>query len=235
MLTWTRKLRMSSAVSTQPLIACHECDLLQRKTTVPQDGAAKCRRCGAALYRRKRNNLGQALPLTIAATIVLIVTNAYPFLDVATSGNHTSATLLGTVWALHEHGSTAIAALVFGTTILAPALYLGATLYLLVPLKLARIPWGLPVMFRLAHTARRWGMIEVYLLGIFVAYAKTGHYATVVPGTGLWSFGPLVLLLAASAVSLNRDDLWARVDACQTRVRRSGTLGNTNLPPEARS
>jgi paraquat-inducible protein A len=29
------------------LIACHECDLLQRETPLPRGGVARCARCGA--------------------------------------------------------------------------------------------------------------------------------------------------------------------------------------------
>ena len=35
------------------LIACHECDLLQRRVSLPEKGAAKCPRCGTTLYKDK--------------------------------------------------------------------------------------------------------------------------------------------------------------------------------------
>lgn len=43
------------------LIACHECDLLQREVPVPEGGVLRCRRCHAALYRNLPNSLDRAL------------------------------------------------------------------------------------------------------------------------------------------------------------------------------
>jgi paraquat-inducible protein A len=212
-----------AAALTQSLIACHECDLLQRKTAARANGTVKCRRCGSVLYRNKRNSLDHTLALTVGAMIVLIVTNVFPILGLQAGGDRTSATLFGTAWALHEMHMTSVAVLVLVTTLLVPALQLGVTLYMLVPLKLGRVPHGLSPIFRLRQSIRPWSIVEVYLLGIIVALAKAAHSATVVPGIALWSFGALVVLLAASAASFNTEDFWARVAACQTRVRRLGT------------
>ena len=42
-----------------PLIACHECDLLQRETVLPGGGIARCTRCGAELYRNRPDSLNR--------------------------------------------------------------------------------------------------------------------------------------------------------------------------------
>ena len=39
------------------LIACHDCDLVHHKKTLPAKGAAHCIRCGAVLYKHKPNSL----------------------------------------------------------------------------------------------------------------------------------------------------------------------------------
>jgi paraquat-inducible protein A len=55
-------------------------------------------------------------------------------------------------------------------------------------------------------------MIEVFMLGVLVSLAKLAHVAAVEPGVALWSFGALVILLAAAASSFEPHELWARVD-----------------------
>ena len=56
------------------------------------------------------------------------------------------------------------------------------------------------------------------MLGVLVSLAKLSHLASVEPGVALWSFGALVILLAAAASSFEPHELWARVDALATEA-----------------
>ncbi len=200
-------------MSVPSLIACHECDLLQRETPVPQGGVARCRRCGALLYRNKADSFDRTLAYTLGAAVLFVIANLCPIVGLEASGNRTSTTLIGTVRTLHETDMTSVAALVFVTTILMPMLDIGAMLYMLLPLKFGWVPRGLPATFRLIQTVRPWGMVEVFMLGTLVSLAKLSHLAHVVPGIGLWSFGALMFLVAAAAATFDPRELWARADA----------------------
>jgi len=207
-------------MSVRPLIACHECDLLQRETTLSPGGTAYCRRCGAVLYRRTPDSLDKTLAYALGAAVLFIVANLYPIVGLEVQGNRTSTTLFGTVRTLYDQDMTSVAALVFITTILMPALEIGALLYMLLPLKFGRVPKELPAMFRLLQTVRPWGMVEVFMLGTLVSLAKLSHLANVLPGIALWSFGALMLLVAAAAASFDARELWARAEAVGRRWRR---------------
>ena len=195
------------------LMACHECDLLCRDTPVPPGGRACCRRCGALLYRRIPDSLDRTLACLLGAALLMIVANTFPIVGLEAQGNRTSTTLFGSVRTLYDDGMTSVAVLVFATTILMPALDIGAMLYMLLPVKLGWVPKGLPVMFRLVQMVRPWGMVEVFMLGTLVSLAKLGHLAHVVPGVALWSFGLLMVLAAAAAAAFDPHELWARADA----------------------
>ena len=80
---------------------------------------------------------------------------------------------------------------------LAPVFQLGLLLYVLLPLRLGRVPWQLPHAFRLLRHAQTWSMIEVFMIGILVAITKLMGMASIVPGLALWSFALLMLVLAA--------------------------------------
>jgi paraquat-inducible protein A len=193
------------------LIACHECDLLQRETILPPGGTACCRRCGAFLYRNKPDSLDHTLAYSLGAAILFILANVFPIVGLEAQGNRTSTTLIGTVRTLHDQGMTIVATLVFVTTFLMPVLEIGAMLYMLAPLKFGWVPKGLPATFRLVQTVRPWGMVEVFMLGTLVSLAKLAHIAAVLPGIALWSFGALMFLVAAAAASFDARDLWERV------------------------
>lgn len=194
------------------LHACHDCDLLQREVPLAPGGTARCPRCGAVLYRRKPNGLDRTLAYSMGAAVLFVIANCFPIVGLAAAGHHSSTTLFGTVRTLYDGDMTSVAALVFTTTILMPALEIAALLYLLLPLKLGRVPSGLPAVFRLVHAVRPWGMVEVFMLGTLVALTKLAHLASVVPGIALFSFGVLMILVAAAAASFDTHALWERVE-----------------------
>lgn len=196
----------------QPLVACQECDALHRPVALQPRDSALCVRCGAVLYSRVPGAPDRTLAYVLAAAIVFVVANVFPLVAIDAQGTRTSATLFGTVRALHESGMTSVAALVFVTTMLMPALELGAMTYMLLPLEFGRVPPGLAAMYRLVQAARPWGMVEVFMLGLLVSLVKLGHVAAVVPGIALWSFGVLMLLFAATDASFDARALWARVE-----------------------
>jgi len=196
-----------------PLIACHECDLLQRKIALPPGEAVLCGRCGAELYRSAHKSLDTPLAFLLAAAVVLIVANTYPIVGLAIQGKGTATTLFGAAHALWNHGMLPIAALVFLTTFLVPTVELTIMGYILLSLRYGRRPAGLTQLMRILRHVNPWGMVEVFILGVIVALVKLTHYGTVIPDTAVWAFGILTLLLAATASSFDIRDIWDRVDA----------------------
>ena len=199
------------------LIACHECDLLQREVALSPGGAARCARCGVTLYRRPKHEIDHTLAWSLAAAVLFVVANSFPVVTLDISGQRTSATLWGAVRTLHDQEMSAVAALVLGTAIVAPGAAIAGMLYLLAPLRLGRIAPGFALLLRVVDHASPWGMIEVFMLGIIVSLVKLAHLASVIPGIGLWGFGALMLISIAAAASYDPHDLWARYDALRSR------------------
>lgn len=208
-------------MTTARLIACHECDLLQREAALPAGGTARCRRCGAELYRSRPESVDRALAFTLAAMVLYGVANAYPVVGLAVNGDLVQSTLFGAVRILYRDGMWPLAGLVFVTTLMMPLLRMAAMAYLLLPLRLQRIPSRPDLAFRVLEMAAPWGMTEVLILGMLVALVKLAHIATVVPGIALWAFGGVMLLLAAATAAFDPRDLWARMGA-QSAVHGDG-------------
>lgn len=185
------------------LIACHECDLLQREVPVPEGGVLRCRRCHAALYRNLPNSLDRALAFSLTALVLFVISNVYPIVGLSVNGTVVETSLLGAVRVLYQDGKWPLAGLVFATTVLMPMLQTSSMLWMLVPLKYGRAPWGGPVVFRLCHMCQPWGMTEVLILGLLVALVKLSRIAGVVVGPALWSFGALMLVLAAAGAAFD--------------------------------
>ena len=195
---------------TNSLMACHECDLLHHIKPLPDGGVAQCIRCGAVLYRQKRDSLDRTLALTIAGLILFVVANTYPFLALKSGGLVQRTTLITGTKELYAQGMEILALLVLFTSILAPLVHLVGMLYVLLPLKFNRMPRNLHRVFRFVQSLQPWGMLEVFMLGILVSVVKLAKMAKIVPGIALFAFLVLIFVMAASSASLDPHLIWKR-------------------------
>lgn len=187
------------------LIACQDCDLLQRETPLQPGDVVLCVRCGAVLYRNNPGNVERALALTIAAAILFAISNFFPIVGIESKGNRISSTLFGAVLNLWGEHMELVAVLVFVTAILVPALELVLMIFLL----MTRNPS--PLALRLLLATRPWAMIEVFMLGLLVSVQRLTHIATIDTGIALWSFAALMVLFAALTATFNVRDLWSTI------------------------
>lgn len=196
-------------------MACHDCDLLNAEVEVPEGGASRCARCGGVLYRHKPNSLDRTLALTFAAGVLFVIANVFPFLAFEMQGDVTQTTLATGVEQLYDQGWYGLAGLVFVTAIGAPFLQISLLLYVLLPMKLGRVPWELARVFRFLRHIEPWSMMEIFLIGILVSLVKLADMANIIPGLALWSFGVLILVLAAANAALDPRIVWDRVEYAQ--------------------
>ncbi|KAF3998351.1 paraquat-inducible protein A [Glaciimonas immobilis] len=189
------------------LIACEGCDAVYQKRALQHREVAVCLRCGAELERDFTHTRARILPLSVAGLIMFIIANAFPIVQIELQGLHNQTTLFGAVLALYKEGMSLVAFLVLATTIFSPMMQLVILIYVLIPRTSAERPPGFGWLVRAMQTLRPWGMIEVFLLGVLVAIVKLSNMATVLPGTALWAFAALTILLTA-IISFDPRYLW---------------------------
>lgn len=192
------------------IIACRECDCLQREVTPPLHGMAVCVRCGAELFRNKPHSIEHTLAFLVAAAVFFVVANSFPLLSLDAQGVSTTTTLYGASHALFIHGDVELAMLVFMTTILFPGVEIASMLYLLATLERGHVPRLIAPAFHLVEAIKPWGMISVFMLGALVSLVKLHNIASVIPGLALYSLGALILMLTASEAAFEPRELWAR-------------------------
>lgn len=193
-------------------IACHDCDLLQKEIELKPGCTASCSRCGAVLYRNATDSIDRTLAYALAACVLFVVANAFPIFSIEAQGDRTGINLYGAVSSMWDQEMKPVSVVVFITAIVVPALELLSMIYLLVPLKLGRVPSGYTLFMRTLRYVEPWGMIEVLMLGILVSLVKLTSNFRVIPGVAMWSFGLLTLLLAAAASSFSARDVWNCLD-----------------------
>jgi len=192
------------------LIACHDCDLIQRLPHIAEAGTVQCIRCGAILHQKKRNSIERTLAWTLAGLVLFGVANSFPFLAFKLEAQVRQTTLLTGIQELYAQGMPELSLIVLLTTVLVPLAQMISILYILLPLKFEKIPRGLPRVFRFLHHLQPWSMMEVFMLGILVSVVKLAKMAKIVPGVALFSFLGLIFVLAAMTASLDSHLIWEK-------------------------
>jgi len=210
-----------AAVRLRPdLLACPECDLLHAAPRgADRRRHAHCRRCGAPLVRAGGPPADVPLALALAAVIALVIAHLYPVLAIEAAGQTRSASLWEAAVTLWDEDAGPMSLLVLLTTGAGPLAELLAVLYVLLPLRAGQRAPGAAVVLRAMQAVRPWVMVEVFMLGVLVAVVKLAALATILPGIGLWAFAAVMLLLAATASTLDVEALWSRLHATPPAVR----------------
>jgi paraquat-inducible protein A len=160
------------------------------------------------LYRDIPDSIDRGLAYALGAAILFIVANIFPIVGLEVQGTLNATSLYGAVEKIWDNDMKGVAALVFATTILIPAVEISLMLYVLLPLKFGRLPGELASILRIVQSVRPWSMTQVFILGVLVALVKLAHLAHVVPGVALWAFGGLIVLLTAAGSTFNMHEMW---------------------------
>jgi len=208
----------NQAVADGAVVACRECDLIQRLPELADGAAAHCPRCDKELRRRQVDALDRMLALPLAAAVLYVVANTVPMLGLSAVGHRASTTVLGGARQLWNDGRETVALLVLLTTVVAPALQIGFMLIIGLAVRRARIPRWVGTLVRHHPRAATWSMLEVMMLGVLVALVKIADYATVIPGLAMYALAALVVLLAMMQRAFDPQLVWNRIEWAEART-----------------
>ena len=193
------------------IVACPDCDLLQRVPALPPGGTARCARCGLALGSNKPGSLDRSMALAVAALFAFLLANMEPLMRISVSGRTSSTTILGGVQTMWLQGEKITALLVALFVVVAPALDIVFMLAVLLASRRPPAPRWVGALLRWMELSGVWSMVGVMMLGILVSLVKIASLATVEPGIGIFAVGALVFLLAGMSASFEPREIWPRV------------------------
>lgn len=197
---------------TDRLIACHECAAIYWRREIPANATASCPRCQAILYRNIPDSLNRSLALYLAALMLWVIANVYPFLGLKVGGMEQQNLILSGGWALYEHGMGELGLVVFLTSIVFPLITIIGMIYLLLPVKAGFVPPGTGRVFQIVRLLEPWSLISVFMLGTLISIVKLQDLATVVPGLSLAAFSFLLVVYALARSSFDSETLWQRIE-----------------------
>ena len=192
---------------------CPDCGLFQCVPPLPTNAEANCLRCDATLRRTRTDGFNRALALTVCGLVLYLIAVLAPFLAVDIVGQRRDTTMLSLPAAFWQQGAWELALIVTVTAILAPLVKLVVMATVLVGVRTANPPRFLPQLFKWYRRIGPWAMVEVFLLGVFVAFTRLGAIATVNVGTALYAVAALMMVMVSADYFLDPEEVWETMEA----------------------
>jgi paraquat-inducible protein A len=191
---------------------CPDCGCFSRLPALRPGMDARCPRCDGVLRRRRRRPLDTALACATAGLLFYVLAVTAPFLEVHLSGRARVSTLNTGPAALEQQGLGLLGLAVLACTVIAPLCKLAVALTVLLGLRAPNPPRWLHVPFRWMERLSPWSMVEVYLLGLFVAYTRLVALAQVQIGVAAYALVGLMLSMVALDSALDPEAVWENLE-----------------------
>nr|WP_321241417.1 PqiA/YebS family transporter subunit [uncultured Tolumonas sp.] len=203
-----RRRRSTYVPSPVQYTACHECDWLMLVPPLQPGEQAVCPRCEHKLSSLPAEARLQPLVYSIAALIMLLCSNLFPFLGMAVKGIHQDMTLYQTASTLLEEQHPALALTVYLFMQILPAICL-----VLICLIYSRLGQWRGKRLRKRYTLWLfrlipWCMVEVFLIGVLVSLIKIASLADIELGYSFWAYVLFSLSMLKAFSVIDRDWLW---------------------------
>ena len=176
------------------------------------DMRSDCARCGTVLRLTRADPLNRHLALTFAALVLFAVLWLAMLMKVSTAGIVHETTLESGPIELVNRGLWPLALAVAFTTAIAPVIKFVGTIYVLIGLKMQWLPPNLRGVFLVARRMGTWAMLEVLLLGVFVAYTKLGDLVTIELGPAVYALGLLTIVIVWAEIALDPHAVWEEIE-----------------------
>jgi len=199
-------------VTTPQLRECHGCGRFQIVPAMAANMGSDCERCGTRLRSTRADPTGHCLALTFASLVLFAILWLSMLMKVSTAGIVHETTILSGPAELVRHGLWPLAIAVSFTTAFAPLIKFAGTLYVLVGLRMRTPPPNLRGVFIIARRMGTWAMLEVLLLGVFVAFTKLGDLVTIELGPAVYALAVLTVVIVWAELSLDPQAVWEEIE-----------------------
>jgi paraquat-inducible protein A len=205
---------------TRPhLLECHDCGTIQRLPAMPPGARAVCPECEAHLRHTRADPFTLPLALNLAALVMLGIGAFWTLMTVSTAGQNRTANLLTGPQELRVFGLWELSAVVLATTFAAPLARILCMIAVLTGLRLPRRLPGIRMIFSWVEHLRPWSMVEIFLLGLFVAYVRLSDIAFIDLGPAILALATLSVTMLVADVRLDEQAVWEALDAQYPLVR----------------
>ena len=205
------QVTLDQEIDATKLSACHCCGMVHALPELAERQVARCLRCSSVLHLPDHSGRAnsRARAFALAALFLFPVAVTLPIMRIERFGDLQDASIWSGALGLIEEGAWFVGIVVILCSLFIPLMKLGGILILTSKrpfFSRRRRAWT----YRMIELAGRWGMLDVLLISVVVAWLKMGDLVSVHPGPAAWTFTGCVLLSLLASASFDPHALWLR-------------------------
>lgn len=191
------------------IVECNTCGLFQRMPEIAPGKVAECCRCESQLERRRRTSvISTPLAFCVASIALYLALLVSTLMTLNIGGRVNTITIHSGPAQLVYQGLGLVSTVVAAGTIVLPGTVLVMMAAILYGGSRREMPlWTRPLL-AWYELLRPWSMIEVYVIGLLVAYSKLVDLAVVTLLPGAFLLGALMLTMAALDSTFDAEMIW---------------------------
>ena len=176
---------------------------------MPLGSRASCARCGSSMSRpgRRATSNRRAVAAALAALILYPFAISMPIMRLERFGNFTEASIWTGSVGMLERGEVFVGAVVLVCSVVIPFLKLAGLLAITIGRRQLSKRHRART-YRMIEWAGRWGMLDVLLIAVVVAWIKIGDLVEVSAGPAALAFTVCVLLSLLASAWFDPHALW---------------------------
>ena len=215
----TSSMDRRSHGSPSHMTECRNCGLLQLHPPAERHDIIFCSRCKTQLEHSAGKSLDATLACSAAILLLLIPAWTAPFLTASALGATRTSFLPMSVYVVWQDGSPLLALCVFLFVLTFPLVRFGALTAVLFTLRLGQRPAWQRRAFRLCNALQVWAMLDVFLLGLMVAYFRLRSSLEVTLGVGAICFIVAGFLSLVARATLDKAQVWRLIGPDRGSIR----------------
>ena len=197
------------AQDPEALVACHCCGLVQAAPPLPPRARARCVRCRSVVRDPAHRALsaGRTAAAATAGLLLYPFAVGLPIMTIERFGHANASSIWTGTWELLGKGEWFVGIVVFLCSLVIPLLKLLGLLSITVFAPALSKRWR-ALTYRMIEWTGRWGMLDVLLIAVVVAWVKVGDLVDVTPGPATLTFTLVVLCSLMASAWFDPHAIW---------------------------
>ncbi len=193
------------------IIGCRDCGTFQVLPPSGRRDVLLCVTCDTELERRTGRRRDLALAFSLSTLLLLIPANTFPFLSTALLGASRRSYLISSMTSMWDLDWPFLGIVIGLVLVFLPILRFGMLSVVLASLRLNYRPPWLGMLFRWSDELKMWAMTDVFLLALWVAYARMAATVVTHIEVGGYCFITAGLCTLLTRATLDKTRVWRAI------------------------
>lgn len=197
--------------------ACPDCDKLYHDVVLLKGMKLRCSRCGSILKIYIGDSLDKTLAMSLTGLLLFIPALTMPIMAISVLGLQGTGSVVGSIRIMFHTGFPFVGTMILLVSVLFPLVKLACLFWVSFSLKARCYSTNLPLVFRTYKHLSKWGMVEVYMLGILVSIVKMHSMGTLEFNPGFFCFTALFIITVSSSVVVDEHLFWTLIEKAEKK------------------